>query len=301
VVKHYNNLAELFFDFGKPAPEHPLFAVVSVDTDTTNQVANCSDFLQMSTTDFYSISLKHVIEGEVLYGKTQYDCRNGTMVFMSPNQLFGAKGVKVKTEGHMILFHPDFLAGHPLSDSIKKSTFFDYSVNEALHLSPREEMMMIRLINYIGLESESGYDKFSREIILSHISTLLSYGERFYQRQFVQRLEIQGSLEKKLEEHLEAYYAKGDYITLPSLRDIAERMKLSSRYLSDGVKAETGKSAKEYIQLFIVRKAKSMLVNTDEAVATIGYGLGFEYPQYFVRLFKKKTGMTPTDFRQQFQ
>ncbi len=294
---HYSTISEYLVDMGHPPPENPLFAVVSINADISDEQLACPDIEQSTSTNFYAISFKNIIEGDIFYGKTQYDCKNGAMLFLAPNQVFSTRGIKIKTEGHVILIHEDYLAGHQLGQEMKSCNFFDYAVNEALHLSPKEERLVLDIFERVKQECHAGYDEYSREIILSYVKTLLSYGERFYKRQFIQRNEVNESLFAKFTLQLESHYASSEQIALPALADIADKMRLSSRYLSDAIKTETGKSAKECMQLFIMEKAKASLVNTQDSVTTIAYTLGFDSPQYFVRLFKKKTGMTPTEFR----
>lgn len=294
---HYKSIGEYLADVGKPAPEHPLFTIISVNTDTSGTQLDCPDFETTITTDFYAISLKNVIEGKVLYGKTRYDCSDGTMLFLAPNQAFSTQGIKIKSEGRLILIHPDYFVGHPLSDSIRHSDFFDYSVNEALHLSSKEEQLVAGVFDSILQEYQSHYDDCSREIILSYVKTLLSYGQRFYKRQFIQRRELNDSLFTKFTQLLEHHFNQPESNGLPVLSDIADCMRLSNRYLSDALKSETGKSAKECMQQFIIDRAKAMLINSNTSITSVAYDLGFDSPQYFVRLFKKKTDMTPTEFR----
>lgn len=297
---HYKSIGEYLTDVGYPQPEHPLFSIISVNTDTSDSSTDCPDCQKTVTTDFYAISLKNIIEGEILYGKTHYDCSNGTMIFLAPNQKFSTQGIKIKSKGTLILIHPDYFVGNPLSDTIKHSDFFDYAVNEALHLSAKEEKLVAGIFESISQEYQSHYDDCSREIILSYIKTLLTYGQRFYKRQFLQRRELNNSLFIKFTTQLENHFANSAGNGLPILSDIADSMLLSSRYLSDAIKSETGKSAKECMQQFIIDRAKAMLINTNTSITSLAYELGFDSPQYFVRLFKKKTDMTPTEFRGNF-
>jgi len=125
----------------------------------------------------------------------------------------------------------------------------------------------------------------------------LSYGQRFYKRQFIQRRELNDSLCTKFTQLLEHHFNQPESNGLPALSDIADCMRLSNRYLSDALKSETGKSAKECMQQFIIDRAKAMLINSNTSITSVAYDLGFDSPQYFVRLFKKKTDMTPTEFR----
>ena len=294
---HFSTITEYFEFLGKAAPEHPLVACIDVEIDATGFSADCPDFSETITTDFYIISLKNIIAGEVLYGKTRYDSSNGTMVFVAPGQKLSSNGIRLKSEGRILLIHPDFFLGHAFEQTIKNCAFFEYAINEALHLSPNEEKMAFHIFDTIAEEYHSRYDDCSREIILSHINTLLTYSERFYKRQFRQRQDLSESIHSKFRALLESYITSGHCETLPNLGEIADSIGLSNRYLSDAIKAETGKSAKECMQIFIIDKAKGRLINTNDSITTISYELGFSSPQYFVRLFKKKAGKTPSEFR----
>ncbi|MCZ2721018.1 helix-turn-helix transcriptional regulator [Marinomonas sp. 15G1-11] len=199
----------------------------------------------------------------------------------------------------MILFHEDYLRGHELQSQLKKCRFFDYAVNEALHLSPKEQQLICRIFDSIEAEYHSSYDALSREIMLSQMSTLLRYAERFYRRQFLVRKEFHSSIYESFNNLLYQYMYVSDVYRTPSISDIAQQLNMTPRYLTDALKVETGKSAKEWIQLALVDKAKNLLLSSNDSVATVAYSLGFEYPQYFSRLFKNKVGITPTEYRKQ--
>jgi AraC-like DNA-binding protein len=298
---HFSDLTEYHKFLGLPSPENPLFSVVSMSSETT-EIAKCTELDVIINTDFYSISLKQIVSGEIFYGRTKYDCKDGTMLFMAPKQELRLAGLEVKATGRSIVFHEDFIRGHKIKDEIKKYTYFSYAVNEALHLSPKEEQMMESIIDQIELEYHNNQDKFSKELILAQLDTLLKYANRFYHRQFLHRKENQSDLLDtfihKVEDFIEEN--KLEEKTIPSIEDVASVMAMTPRYLSDALKAETGKTAMENLHLHMIDKAKDMLLESDDTVATVAYGLGFEYPQYFARLFKKKTGMTPTQYRQSY-
>lgn len=296
---HFSDLLEYHQYFGFPAPENPLFSVVSMSSDNTD-VARCSELDIAISSDFYSISLKHIVSGEIHYGRTKYDCKNGTMLFMAPQQELRIVGLEVKATGRSILFHEDFIRGHKIKEEIKKYNYFSYAVNEALHLSPKEQQMMAGLIDQIELEYLNNQDEFSKELILSQLDTLLKYANRYYQRQFLHRQQSGSELQDKFIEHIECFIAqnKQEEKTIPTIEDIATRMAMTPRYLSDALKAETGKTAMENLHLHMIDKAKDLLMASNASVAQVAYALGFEYPQYFARLFKKKTGETPTQYRQ---
>ena len=300
-IKHFSDLTECHQFFGLPAPEHPLFSVLSVDSKEAD-IVQCTDFDMAFSSDFYSISLKHVTSGEIFYGRTKYDSKNGTMIFMAPQQEVRLTGLEVKSTGRAIVFHEDFIRGQKIKDEIKKYHYFSYAVNEALHLSPKEEQMMQGLIDQIDAEYQSNQDEFSKELILAQLDTLLKYANRFYHRQFLHRKESSSDMLTRFIDEVEGYIAENQLAekSIPSIEDVARTMAMTPRYLSDALKAETGKTAIENLHLHMIDKAKDMLLESDVTVATVAYDLGFEYPQYFARLFKKKTGMTPTEYRNSY-
>lgn len=290
---HYDNITDYCTALGKPAPLHPLFNISKVNSSAVNCLGSrCS-----VTTDFYAIALKNVISGKLLYGKTEFDFQNGTMIFFAPNQVFATNGIKVESEGKVIMFHRDFVRGHEMENLLNKASFFGYAVSEALHLSTKEEALVESILESIELECLGNYDEFSRDIILSQITTLLKYADRFYRRQFLLRQESTGSLYDKFIVALDQFLTQSNREEIPKIQDVADLMDITSRYLTDGLRAETGKSAKEWILLHLIDQAKNRLLESGESVATIAYSLGFEYPQYFARLFKKKVGVTPTEYR----
>ena len=290
---HFSDIAEHHGFLGLPAPEHPLLAVSPISLNVKNVQLSCLDRDLIITTDFYSISLKHFISGEVFYGRTKYDFKNGVMIFVSPRQEIRTKGVKVESQGKLICFHEDFIRSHQLKERIKKYNFFNYSVNEALHLSPKEERLIMSIFDNIEQEYHGNFDEHSKEIILAQLDTLLRYAERFYCRQFQQRKEASNSTKDRFIEEFEQLSTEG----IPTVEDIANQMNMTPRYLSDALKVETGKTAIEILHLHLIDKAKDLLLGSDTTVARVAYDLGFAYPQYFSRLFKKKVGMTPTEYR----
>ena len=217
---------------------------------------------------------------------------------MAPNQEVRIVGLNVESTGRSIVFHEDFIRGYKIKDEIKKYHYFSYAVNEALHLSPKEEQMISTLINRIEYEYYGNQDAFTQELILSQLETLLKYADRFYHRQFLHRKENNSNLLDKFIDEVERYMNEGqiDGKTIPTIEEIAKKLNMTPRYLSDALKVETGKTAIENLHLNLIDKAKDLLLDPNATVATVAYSLGFKYPQYFSRLFKKKTGMTPTEY-----
>lgn len=295
---HFETIKELNAVLGIQPPEHPLVDVMKINPNNEhNQLLN-SESISL-TTSFFAISFKHITSGEVTYGRTKYDCSNGTVLFIAPNQELTASGIIIDSVARTICFHPDFIRGHKLQDELKQYQFFNYSVNEALHLSPKEERHMEAMFDALEAENNNNLDAFSKNLILSQISTLLMYANRYYHRQFMMRKEATTSVYDHfstiLEARLEAIIQESAKI--PEVEELAQGMKMTSRYLSDALKAETGKTTKDWIHYALIDKSKDRLLSSKDSVATIAYSLGFEYPQYFSRLFKSKVGMTPTEYR----
>ena len=299
---HFTDIAEHNAFFGFPTPEHPLFYINTfvLSDDADNQ--KCfQEPLQVST-DFYSISLKTIVSGEIIYGRTKYDFKNGTMLFMSPKQELILKDLAVTSEAKTILIHEDYIKHHEIRSRIKKYNFFSYSVNEALHLSPKEEQQVRSIINNAESEYLNNPDEFSKDIMLSQIDTLLRYADRYYKRQFINRTDLAGETIERFQELLASHFESGKFERsgAPRVEEVADELRMSPRYLSDTLKAETGKTAIDHIHLYLIDEAKNLLLDPAVSISETAYKLGFEYPQYFSRLFKKKVGVSPTEYRHQY-
>ncbi len=290
---HFNKISELFQLEGFPPPQNPLFSL-----RTHEKLPDVLKDLEISC-DFYMICFKKLRSGEIWYGKTRYDHSLGFMYFIKPGQILAVHDVQFREEAFTIYFHEDYLLGHPLFTEIKKYIFFDYEINEAVHLSPKEEEIMWSLFHKMETEHSNNPDEFSTSIILSHIDSLLRYAQRFYKRQFVDRKVLSGLTVTKFNESLNEYFTdehleeKG----LPTVNFMASQLHLSPKYLSDLLKQETGKTALELIHLSVISKAKNMLVAGEHSISEIAYRLGFENPPYFSRLFRKEVGMSPREYK----
>ena len=286
---------------GLPKPEHPLISVIDMES-LERQKDNESIRLVF---DFYSISLKRNFNAKIKYGQQQYDFDEGIMFFISPGQVFGIdveKGAKIKRSGWMLVIHPDFLWKTALAKNIKQYEYFDYSVHEALFLSDKEEATIISIMKNIQQEYHSNIDKFSQQIIISHIETLLNYSERFYHRQFITRKKANHQLLDKMEKLLADYFNSEILLKsgLPTVQYISENLNVSPNYLRGLLKVLTGQNTQQHIHEKVIEKAKEKLSTTDLSISEIAYELGFEHPQSFSKLFKTKTNLSPLEFRQSF-
>lgn len=293
-MEHYKTITELHERSGYPLPEHPMISLL-----TCQELSTCSWGNSKFTADFYMIALKKIKSGTFLYGKTKYDHDNGSMSFVKPRQVLEINNVELSEKAFVIYVHEDYLLGHPMHDEIKKYGYFDYEINEALHLSPSEELIMWELYEKIGVEYRNNQDEFSKDIILAHLDSILKYAQRFYKRQFINRTQLLGGTVSRFQKILRMYFESGkvQQFGLPSVHAIASELHTSARYLSDLLKQETGKTALEHIHIFLIDEAKNLLLGTDKTVAETAYQLGFENPPYFSRLFKKEVGLTPVEFR----
>ncbi len=276
--------------------------------ETLHPLASVIDFSKAKertgsrmTFGLYSIFLKEVKCGDLKYGRHYYDYQEGTLVFISPGQVLDVQN-KVdyyQPAGHGLVFHPDLIKGTSLAKKLNDYHFFSYNTNEALHLSERERQLVLDCFSKIEYELQHAIDKHSQQLIVSNIELFLNYCERFYDRQFITRTQVNKGILEKFEEQLNSYFIseKPYSIGLPSVAYFADELHLSANYFGDLIKKETGKSAQEYIQSKLIDVAKEKIFDTDKSISELAYELGFKYPQHFTRLFKQKTGMTPNEYR----
>ncbi|HBF19459.1 MAG TPA: AraC family transcriptional regulator [Cryomorphaceae bacterium] len=288
---------------GLPKPEHPLMSVVNFDKIDHSQPKPSVNFVF----DFYAIMLKRMKGIKYKYGQLYYDFEDdGVLFFMTPNQVlsieFDEVEVPQKPSGWMLLIHPDFIWNTSLAKTIKQYDFFDYTVHEALLLSGKEEQTLNGVINNIQQEYHSNIDKFSKQIIVTHIEALLNYSERFYNRQFITREKSNHQILEQLERVLTDYFNSDDLISkgLPTVQYVAESLNISPSYLSSLLRVLTGQNTQQHIHDKLIEKAKEKLSTTDFSISEIAFGLGFEHSQAFSRLFKNKTNQSPLEFRQSF-
>lgn len=296
---HINTISQAHEAMGLPKPKHPLVSVVK-----TTDLRPTIDFRGVKVVNnLYEVTLKQLGCGNLMYGKNSYDYEEGTLVFTSPGQVTIFEGemptASDTSKGWTLAFHPDLIRKSNLADKISNYTFFNYEVNEALHLSDQELDTIEDLLGKIVKEYSQNLDKHSQNLIISNIELLLDYCTRFYDRQFYTRSNLNLDYVSKFEKLLKKYYETEDLDQkgLPNVKYLASELNFSSSYLSDLLKKETGKTAQEHIHLFVIEKAKNKLLNSKNSISEIGYSLGFDYPQHFSNLFKSKTGLSPSEYR----
>ena len=292
-IEHFEHVFE-YNDLLGVETLHPLVSVI--DLSKSRRIRH-----MRHTFGFYTLFLKEVRCGNLIYGRQYYDYQEGTIVAIAPGQVAGVEdnGEVFQPKGWALVFHPDLIRGTSLGRNIRSYSFFSYEANEALHLSEQERAIVVDCLHKIRKETEHAVDKHTRRLITANIELLLDYCVRFYERQFLTRSQVNSDLLIRFETLLDAYFSsdRPQSEGLPSVKYFAEQLHLSANYFGDLIKKETGRTAQDHIQLKLIDVAKERIFDVRKSVGEIAYELGFKYPQHFTRLFKKLTGLTPKEYR----
>lgn len=296
-IIHSRSIAEIRTVFGLEKPTHPLITIL----DTEKLAYGEETVGKRFSSDLYCVALKDSSCG-IDYGRNSYDFDDGVLIFTAPKQVITVKKPQElnQVRGWMLYFHPDLIRNTTLGSKMDVYNFFNYEVHEALHLSENEQNTLNQIVQLIQDEIKERIDNHSQQVLVSNIELLLNYSKRFYERQFNTRSASNIDIVSKVERLLKEYYSDNQLIEKgqPSIQYLADNCHLSASYLSDVLAKETGRSAKDNINDFLVDKAKHLLLGSTDSVSGIAYTLGFNYPHYFGRLFKLKTGKTPQEYRQ---
>lgn len=286
---------------GLTPPDHPLISIISDKESLGRADFDEALFNVRFSTKMYAIMYKDNISGSLSYGRNTYDFQEGTLIFVQPGQVLKTpdKSEVMGKRGWTLLFHPDLLHNSNLSTKMNNYSFFSYESNEALHLSNKEKVFVAGVIEQIKGEITQNLDQHSQKLIVSSLELFLNYALRFYDRQFFTRTKVNSDYVTSFEKALNQYFENGQAKIngIPTAVYFGEQLNLSPNYLSDLLKRETGKGIKEYTDEYLIAKAKILLLNSSISVSELAYELGFDYPQSFTRLFRKKTGHSPKDFR----
>jgi len=294
----FNSISELMRRLEQPKPTHPLVALVNYG----NIKVRLTDAGQRFVLNFYKISFKTDFKGQVKYGQGYYDFEEGGLAFLAPHQVVTTSEDETSHGGYTFFFHPDFIRDYPLGRTISKYGFFSYAVSEALSLSDKEQQIIAALFDSMAQELENNIDHFSQDVMVSQIELLLNYSNRFYNRQFITRKAVYNDLIDEMDAYLSnRFETQQSLLTgLPSVQEVSDHLKVSSRYLTDMLKSLTGQSTQQHIHNRLIEKAKDILSTSNLSIAEIAYQLGFEHPQSFNKLFRQKTKVSPVEFRQSF-
>lgn len=288
-------ISELHEIAGFEKPKHPLVTVIDYSKVNVNDTPEHGSFI----CSFYSINFKN--HCSFVYGRQAFDHKEGTLHCTAPEQVitFDRKKEEGNTEGWGLYFHPELIRNTSLGKKIHEYSFFLYTENEALHLSDHEKQTLLSILKQMEKEYNTNIDHYSHDLIITNIELLLNYCKRYYGRQFITRTNQNKDILVRFETFISDYFNSGQLKNngLPTVKQCAEKMNLSPNYFSDLLKSETGKNAQEHIHYYMLEKAKTLLKNSNRTINEIAYDLGFEYPQNFSKLFKKKVGTTPTLYR----
>lgn len=281
-----------FYNIDKP--RHPLITII--DLTTTNPDRSQEQIFYR--TGFYNIMCKK-FEGEMKYGRAYYDFEEGSLMFTAPNQVISASPDLKVSEGWGLFFHPDLLNRTHLGKKIHDYSFFNYDLNEALHISEDEKAILLDILHKIKKEYDQNIDQHTHSLMIDNLQLFLNYCSRFYDRQFMTRAKVNNDIVQQFEHIIKDYFAQETLIEkgIPDVKFFASQLNLSPNYLSDLLSKFTGKTTQEHIHLQLVDKAKEMLWGTSKSISEIAYDLGFEHPSHFTKIFKNKVGKSPKEFR----
>ena len=293
------NISLLNEALGQEPPKHPMISIVDFSKVEFNDSVDKKQ--KKVTTAFYSIILKQLNKGSIKYGRRHLDFQNGSLFFTAPNQLSDLESPKFAECKYNwgIFFHPNLILGTTLYHKMSDYTFFDYGVNEVLHISEDEKQSLTEILGSLKKEIDRPIDKHTKKVLSSSLELILNHCERYYDRQFITREDANKHVVTALNKYLSDYFSsdlppkKG----LPTVKNCAEKVHLSPNYLSDLLRKETGQSTQDLIHHHVLGVAKNRLLNSDNPISQIAFSLGFEYPQYFGKLFKSKVGVSPSEFR----
>ncbi|CAC9976561.1 helix-turn-helix domain-containing protein [Flavobacterium panici] len=296
--KIFNSISELHKAMGQPKPMHPLISILNYG----EAIFDPKDFENGIILDFYKISFKTHFSGKLRYGHGFYDFEEGGMSFVSPGQILKMQEEEADYSGMSLNIHPDFIRPYTLNANIKKYGFFSYTASEALYLSENEKETILSVFANIQNELKERIDNFSQDVLISQIELLLNYSNRFYNRQFITRKAVNNDVLSKLEILLEDYFNNEKPLEngLPTVQFVADELGLSARYLSDLLRNLSGQNTQQFIHDKLIEKAKEYITKGTFSISEIAYKLGFEHPQSFNKLFKKKTNISPIAFQEQF-
>lgn len=294
---HIKTISQQHELLGILKPRHPLFSIIRFEDFPKIENNQRTKIIS----DFYQVTLKKESPCKIQYGQNMFDFDEGIISCFSPKQVsILDKDFSFATSGWHLSIHPNFLRPYPLGQKIKTLGFFDYSVNEALLVSEEEQQALEGIFERIEKEYLLPIDNFSQDVVIAYVDLLLSYCNRYYNRQFITRKTNSSEMLVRVEQILNAYFENANNKGLPTANDLAQELNLTTKYLSDCLKQITGQTTQQLIHEKLIEYAKDLLTTTELSVSEIAFQLGFEYSQSFNRLFKNKTSKTPGEYRKSF-
>ena len=272
---------------------HPLVSVIHYDEVSPNHSS-------LNRYGVYGLFIQRNFPKNLTYGMKMFDVPDGSIIAVEPGQIGGKEddGEEINISGWALLFSPELLHRTDLEARMKEYPFFSYFSTETLKMEPSEWSRITQLLTQLRHELEENPDSPSlRSVILGYLRIILEYCQRIYLRQLSREDKSSSDLLKRFHSLLREYYLEGKQLELgvPSVNYCAEQLAYSARYLGDMIHNATGGTAIGYIHSFVIDQGKNLLMNGHNVNET-AHLLGFEFPHHFTRLFKKVTGLTPTEF-----
>lgn len=245
----------------------------------------------------YGIFFLKDITESLEYGSGRYNYSENTIVCVAPSQIGGTAddGTYFNRKGWALLFSPELFHGKSFEKTLLHLEYFQYHINEALHVEDNEWQQMECLLNMLQGELEAS--KQDEALIMKFIELVLVFCSKLFNNQYNlpagnKRDHIISRLENILKEY---YQAERQSSGLPTVKYCAGQLCVAPNYLGDLVRLETGESAHSFIAKYIVRLAKGMLVS-GKSVTETAYSLGFDYPSHLGRFFKRIEEIRPSEY-----
>lgn len=272
---------------------HPLVSVIHYD-----EVSPIHSSL--NNYGVYGLFIQRSFPENLTYGMKMFSPAGGSIIAVEPGQIGGKEddGSLLYLSGWVLLFSPELLNGTDLEKRIKDFKFFSYFATETLRMDPTEWGRITQLLNQMRYEMQENNDSESlRSVLVGYIRLVLEYCNRIYLRQLSKEDERSNDIVKRFNSLLREYYLDNRQLDsgVPSVQYCADILAYSPRYLGDVIHKSTGMTAIGFIHSFVIEQGKNLLMNGNNINETAGL-LGFEFPHHFTRLFKKVTGITPSEF-----
>ena len=272
---------------------HPLVSVIHYDEVSPFRSS-------LNNYGVYGLFIQKNFPKNLTYGMKMFDAADGSIIAVEPGQIGGKEdsGEDLYISGWVLLFSPELLHGTDLETRMKEYRYFSYFATETLKMDPSEWGRITQLLSQLRHELQENEDSPAlRAVILGYIRLVLEYCQRIYLRQLSKEDKTSSDILKRFHRLLREYYldSKQMELGIPSVQYCAQQLAYSPRYLGDVIHQATGGTAIGYVHSFVSEQGKTLLMNGHNVNET-AHLLGFEYPHHFTRLFKKVTGITPTEF-----
>ena len=248
----------------------------------------------------YGLFIQRQFPHNLSYGMRRLQVSDGSIIAVEPGQIGGLEdnGERISLCGWVLLWSPELLHGSELERQIDRYQFFSYFFDGSLHMEPDEWLCITQLLVQMRQELTSHEDSPSlRNVLLGYLRLILEYCNRIYLRQLSDEDKDNSDLLKRFHNLLQTYFRENRQLLhgLPTVAYCASELAYSSRYFGDIIHKATGGTAIGYIHNYVINQAKSLLMNGHNISETSRL-LGFDFPHHFTRLFKRMTGITPSEF-----